>query len=233
MCPCFTLFTPFWLLMQQNIFLRSIFYWCRESRTARAASKSEGRNSFFSHEGLNNKNSGLFWYQLSGDLIETQKHQQRPPDLTSCMCYFAGLDTDGIYRVSGNLAVIQKLRFMVNHGEDEGEEGGKWAFIVSEYEWKWSGRRKREVFKHHKSGTVNQRHVCCLMLFCLFGLRRIFYIEQTLTSSVCTCWTHSVTLSLLPPFVWVDAEDLVLVGFCRASGDYRRPLHVPSGVGSR
>ncbi|XP_074532774.1 rho GTPase-activating protein 9 isoform X3 [Halichoeres trimaculatus] len=26
-----------------------------------------------------------------------------------------GLDTDGIYRVSGNLAVIQKLRFMVNH----------------------------------------------------------------------------------------------------------------------
>lgn len=26
-----------------------------------------------------------------------------------------GLETDGIYRVSGNLAVIQKLRFMVNH----------------------------------------------------------------------------------------------------------------------
>ncbi|XP_053291466.1 rho GTPase-activating protein 15 isoform X3 [Pleuronectes platessa] len=26
-----------------------------------------------------------------------------------------GLDTDGIYRVSGNLAVIQKLRFLVNH----------------------------------------------------------------------------------------------------------------------
>lgn len=33
---------------------------------------------------------------------------------------FAGLETDGIYRVSGNLAVIQKLRFLVNHGEDEG-----------------------------------------------------------------------------------------------------------------
>ena len=28
-----------------------------------------------------------------------------------------GLDVDGIYRVSGNLAVIQKLRFAVNHGE--------------------------------------------------------------------------------------------------------------------
>lgn len=37
--------------------------------------------------------------------------------------YFAGLDTDGIYRVSGNLAVIQKLRFLVNHGEDEAEKG--------------------------------------------------------------------------------------------------------------
>lgn len=35
--------------------------------------------------------------------------------LVSCA---AGLDTDGIYRVSGNLAVIQKLRFLVNHGEE-------------------------------------------------------------------------------------------------------------------
>lgn len=28
----------------------------------------------------------------------------------------AGLSVDGLYRVSGNLAVIQKLRFAVNHG---------------------------------------------------------------------------------------------------------------------
>lgn len=28
-----------------------------------------------------------------------------------------GLDVDGLYRVSGNLAVIQKLRFAVNHGK--------------------------------------------------------------------------------------------------------------------
>lgn len=28
-----------------------------------------------------------------------------------------GLDIDGIYRVSGNLAVIQKLRYKVDHGE--------------------------------------------------------------------------------------------------------------------
>ena len=44
-------------------------------------------------------------------------------DLTSSVRYVAGLDTDGIYRVSGNLAVIQKLRFLVDHGENEGEEG--------------------------------------------------------------------------------------------------------------
>lgn len=28
-----------------------------------------------------------------------------------------GLNIDGLYRVSGNLAVIQKLRFAVNHGK--------------------------------------------------------------------------------------------------------------------
>lgn len=31
--------------------------------------------------------------------------------------FLVGLDVDGIYRVSGNLAVIQKLRFAVNHGK--------------------------------------------------------------------------------------------------------------------
>lgn len=36
----------------------------------------------------------------------------------------AGLDTDGIYRVSGNLAVIQKLRYLVNHGEED-DRGGR------------------------------------------------------------------------------------------------------------
>lgn len=29
-----------------------------------------------------------------------------------------GLDVDGIYRVSGNLAVVQKLRFLVDRGEE-------------------------------------------------------------------------------------------------------------------
>lgn len=30
---------------------------------------------------------------------------------------FSGLDVDGIYRVSGNLATIQKLKFIVNQGK--------------------------------------------------------------------------------------------------------------------
>lgn len=33
---------------------------------------------------------------------------------TVCVC--VGLDVDGIYRVSGNLAVIQKLRHKADHG---------------------------------------------------------------------------------------------------------------------
>ncbi|XP_028933439.1 rho GTPase-activating protein 12 isoform X7 [Ornithorhynchus anatinus] len=40
-----------------------------------------------------------------------------------------GLDIDGIYRVSGNLAVIQKLRFAVNHDEKLDLNDGKWEDI--------------------------------------------------------------------------------------------------------
>ncbi|XP_004451723.1 rho GTPase-activating protein 12 isoform X4 [Dasypus novemcinctus] len=40
-----------------------------------------------------------------------------------------GLDVDGIYRVSGNLAVIQKLRFAVNHDEKLDLNDGKWEDI--------------------------------------------------------------------------------------------------------
>lgn len=48
------------------------------------------------------------------------------PDLTAhvragiLICplpHLLGLDVDGIYRVSGNLAVVQKLRFLVDRGE--------------------------------------------------------------------------------------------------------------------
>ncbi|KAJ8336635.1 hypothetical protein SKAU_G00378550 [Synaphobranchus kaupii] len=40
-----------------------------------------------------------------------------------------GLGVDGLYRVSGNLAVIQKLRFAVNHDEKVNLEDSKWEDI--------------------------------------------------------------------------------------------------------
>ncbi|XP_047439365.1 rho GTPase-activating protein 15 isoform X2 [Mugil cephalus] len=40
-----------------------------------------------------------------------------------------GLDTDGIYRVSGNLAVIQKLRFLVNHEEKLNLDESEWEDV--------------------------------------------------------------------------------------------------------
>ncbi|KAG2460900.1 RHG27 protein, partial [Polypterus senegalus] len=40
-----------------------------------------------------------------------------------------GLDIDGIYRVSGNLAVIQKLRYKVDHEENLDLNDGKWEDI--------------------------------------------------------------------------------------------------------
>lgn len=43
--------------------------------------------------------------------------------------YIKGLDVDGIYRVSGNLAVIQKLRFAVNHDEKLDLNDSKWEDI--------------------------------------------------------------------------------------------------------
>uniref|UniRef100_A0A3B1K2Z8 Rho GTPase activating protein 27 n=1 Tax=Astyanax mexicanus TaxID=7994 RepID=A0A3B1K2Z8_ASTMX len=41
-----------------------------------------------------------------------------------------GLGIDGIYRVSGNLAVIQKLRFRADHAEDLNLEEGNWDIHV-------------------------------------------------------------------------------------------------------
>lgn len=37
--------------------------------------------------------------------------------LTLALRAFPGLDIDGLYRISGNLATIQKLRYKVDHGE--------------------------------------------------------------------------------------------------------------------
>ncbi|KAJ0060075.1 hypothetical protein NL108_002880, partial [Boleophthalmus pectinirostris] len=40
-----------------------------------------------------------------------------------------GLDIDGLYRVSGNLAVIQKLRFKADHAEELDLEDGQWEDV--------------------------------------------------------------------------------------------------------
>ncbi|XP_029428336.1 rho GTPase-activating protein 27 isoform X2 [Rhinatrema bivittatum] len=37
-----------------------------------------------------------------------------------------GLDIDGLYRISGNLAVVQKLRYKVDHDENLNLEDGRW-----------------------------------------------------------------------------------------------------------
>uniref|UniRef100_A0A4W5Q5Q6 Rho GTPase activating protein 12 n=1 Tax=Hucho hucho TaxID=62062 RepID=A0A4W5Q5Q6_9TELE len=54
-----------------------------------------------------------------------------PNFVTTCIDHVetTGLSIDGIYRVSGNLAVIQKLRFAVNHDEQLELEDSKWEDI--------------------------------------------------------------------------------------------------------
>uniref|UniRef100_A0A4W5L121 Rho GTPase activating protein 12 n=1 Tax=Hucho hucho TaxID=62062 RepID=A0A4W5L121_9TELE len=54
-----------------------------------------------------------------------------PSFVTMCIDHVenTGLSIDGIYRVSGNLAVIQKLRFAVNHDEKVELDDSKWEDI--------------------------------------------------------------------------------------------------------
>uniref|UniRef100_A0A8C7K3W9 Rho GTPase activating protein 12 n=1 Tax=Oncorhynchus kisutch TaxID=8019 RepID=A0A8C7K3W9_ONCKI len=54
-----------------------------------------------------------------------------PSFVTMCIDHMENnaLNVDGLYRVSGNLAVIQKLRFAVNHDEKVDLEEGKWEDI--------------------------------------------------------------------------------------------------------
>ncbi|KPP75534.1 rho GTPase-activating protein 12-like, partial [Scleropages formosus] len=60
--------------------------------------------------------------------VKLRKFLTRRPTLQSVRDkgYIKGLDVDGLYRVSGNLAVIQKLRFAVNHDEKVDLENSKW-----------------------------------------------------------------------------------------------------------
>ncbi|XP_070708786.1 rho GTPase-activating protein 12b [Pempheris klunzingeri] len=54
-----------------------------------------------------------------------------PNFVTMCIDHVenTGLSIDGLYRVSGNLAVIQKLRFAVNHDENVELDDSKWEDI--------------------------------------------------------------------------------------------------------
>ncbi|XP_041698457.1 rho GTPase-activating protein 12 isoform X2 [Coregonus clupeaformis] len=54
-----------------------------------------------------------------------------PSFVTMCIDHVENnaLNVDGLYRVSGNLAIIQKLRFAVNHDEKVDLEEGKWEDI--------------------------------------------------------------------------------------------------------
>uniref|UniRef100_A0A6Q2XZ45 Rho GTPase activating protein 12b n=1 Tax=Esox lucius TaxID=8010 RepID=A0A6Q2XZ45_ESOLU len=54
-----------------------------------------------------------------------------PNFVTMCIDHVenTGLSIDGIYRVSGNLAVIQKLRFAINHDEKVQLDDSKWEDI--------------------------------------------------------------------------------------------------------
>ncbi|TNM88656.1 hypothetical protein fugu_004910 [Takifugu bimaculatus] len=65
----------------------------------------------------NNKiGSGCLWTRVWKSSLRRPPCQPRGASAgTGSVCCVAGLDSDGIYRVSGNLAVIQKLRFLVNH----------------------------------------------------------------------------------------------------------------------
>ncbi|TMS19332.1 Rho GTPase-activating protein 9 [Larimichthys crocea] len=56
-----------------------------------------------------------------------------------------GLDTDGIYRVSGNLAVIQKLRYLVNH-ERAVTTDGRYMFPAELVQGRFRLTRKTAAF---------------------------------------------------------------------------------------
>ncbi|XP_029103595.1 rho GTPase-activating protein 9 isoform X2 [Scleropages formosus] len=77
---------------------------------------------------------GLIKDQVFGCRLETlcEREKSTVPRFVR-MCTEAvekrGLETDGIYRVSGNLAVIQKLRFTVDHEEKLNLDDSQWEDI--------------------------------------------------------------------------------------------------------
>ncbi|XP_060246082.1 rho GTPase-activating protein 15 isoform X4 [Meriones unguiculatus] len=77
---------------------------------------------------------GLIKDQIFGSHLHTvceREHSTVPWFVKQCIeaVEKRGLDVDGIYRVSGNLATIQKLRFIVNQEEELNLDDSQWEDI--------------------------------------------------------------------------------------------------------
>lgn len=80
------------------------------------------------------KEKGYIKENVFGCHIDTLCHRENtnvPKFLEKCIRTVEkrGLKIDGVYRVSGNLAVIQKLRYKADHEEDLDLEDGQWEEI--------------------------------------------------------------------------------------------------------
>ncbi|XP_051995588.1 rho GTPase-activating protein 27 isoform X2 [Xyrauchen texanus] len=80
------------------------------------------------------KEKGYIKENVFGCHLDTLCHRENvnvPKFVEKCIrsVETRGLKIDGIYRVSGNLAVIQKLRYKADHEEDLDLEDGKWEEI--------------------------------------------------------------------------------------------------------
>ncbi|XP_065108805.1 rho GTPase-activating protein 27 isoform X1 [Paramisgurnus dabryanus] len=80
------------------------------------------------------KEKGYIKDNVFGCHIDTLCHRENtnvPKFLEKCIRTVEkrGLKIDGVYRVSGNLAVIQKLRYKADHEEDLDLEDGQWEEI--------------------------------------------------------------------------------------------------------
>ncbi|XP_036423256.1 rho GTPase-activating protein 12 isoform X2 [Colossoma macropomum] len=80
------------------------------------------------------KDKGYIKYNVFGCHLDTLCHRENtnvPRFVEKCIKAVErrGLNVDGIYRVSGNLAVIQKLRHKADHEEDLDLDDGQWEEI--------------------------------------------------------------------------------------------------------
>ncbi|EFB29844.1 hypothetical protein PANDA_008482, partial [Ailuropoda melanoleuca] len=74
------------------------------------------------------------WGRGQGEWETPSGHTRRsfrplPPSPGSAPPPAAGLDIDGLYRISGNLATIQKLRYKVDHDERLDLDDGRWEDV--------------------------------------------------------------------------------------------------------